>query len=387
MSEAAAERTSLGELARLFLRLGLTAFGGPAAHIAMMHEEFVERRKWLTQSEFLDLVAAANFIPGPNSTEVAIHIGYRRGGMKGLVVAGSCFILPAAILCTLIAMAYVRYGQLPVTEKILYGVKPVVIAIVCQALIKLAKTMVTSKLLLAVAVLAAVVNFQFGHELLVLFGAGLIVLAAKFQRPRIGLAALGPLPLGLTMPATTTAATAAGLMVAPIWSLFLVFLKIGSVLFGSGYVLLAFLQADLVERHGWLTQQKLLDAIAVGQFTPGPVFTTATFIGYVIRGPQGALAATLGIFLPAFFFVAVTAPILPWLRKSKNAGYFLDGLNAGSLALMAVVTVQLSRATLIDPLTWGLAVASLGLLLWKKKLNSAWLIVAGGLIGVALGYR
>jgi chromate transporter len=377
----------LRELAGLFLRLGLTAFGGPAAHIAMMHEEFVARRQWLTQSEFLDLVAAANFIPGPNSTEVAIHIGYRRGGMRGLLVAGSCFILPAAILCTLIAAAYVRYGQLPVTEKILYGIKPVVIAIVCQALIKLAKTMVRSTLVVVVAVLAAVVNFWLGHELLVLFGAGLVVLAARFQRRRIGLSGLLPLPLGLTMPATTTAATAAALAVAPLSSLFLVFLKIGSVLFGSGYVLLAFLQADLVQRYGWLSQQKLLDAIAVGQFTPGPVFTTATFIGYVIRGPQGALVATLGIFLPAFFFVAVTAPILPWLRKSKNAGYFLDGLNAGSLALMAVVTVQLSKAALIDPLTWALAAGSLGILLWKKKINSAWLIVAGGLVGIAMGYR
>jgi chromate transporter len=355
----------------------------------MMHEEFVSRRGWLTESEFLDLVAAANFIPGPNSTEVAIHIGYRRGGMKGLVVAGSCFILPAAILCTLIAAAYVRYGHLPVTEKILYGIKPVVIAIVCQALVKLAKTMVKSKLLLAVALLAAMVNFWLGHELLVLFGAGAVVLAARFQRRRGGLMGLAPLPLGMTMPATTAAvATTAGVVtVAPIWSVFLAFLKIGSVLFGSGYVLLAFLQADLVERYGWLTQKQLLDAVAVGQFTPGPVFTTATFIGYVMRGPQGALAATLGIFLPAFFFVAVTAPILPWLRKSKNAGYFLDGLNAGSLALMGVVTVELAKGTLVDPLTWVLAAASLGILLWRKGINSAWLIVAGGVVGVAMGYR
>jgi chromate transporter len=382
--------TPIRELAGLFLRLGLTAFGGPAAHIAMMHAEVVERRKWLSQGEFLDLLAVTNLIPGPNSTELAIHIGYRQAGMKGLLVAGTCFILPAAMLCCLIAAIYVAWGKLPVTVGILYGVKPVVIAIVAQALWRLAQGMIKQQGLLVLAVIAGVINFRFGHELLVLFGAGFLVLFLKAREFRIYRPVLFPPFIGeisATTKATTIAATTtAAIVAAPLWQLFLVFLKIGSVLFGSGYVLLAFLQADLVDRHHWLTQQQLLDAVAVGQITPGPVFTTATFIGYVIGGPAGALVATLGIFLPAFFFVAVTAPFLKSLRESKLAAAFLDGLNAASLGLMAAVTVNLTRAAVVDALTLGLAVLSLGVLIWKPKLNSAWLVLAGGLVGILMVY-
>jgi chromate transporter len=382
----------LRTLAALFLRLGTTAFGGPAAHIALLQDEVVTRRAWVSPQEFLDMLAATNFIPGPNSTEMAIHIGYRRAGWRGLIVAGSCFILPAALLCTLIAALYVHYGQRPISQSMLWGVKPVVVAVVVQALWKLGKATVRTHLL-AVAAALAVVTLVLGvHELLVLFGAGVLVaVAEEFLRFRKGLRTFPMLapPLFLAAGSTTAAATAAGttLVAAPLLPLFLVFLKIGSVLFGSGYVLLAFLRADLVQRYGWLTEQQLLDAVAVGQVTPGPVFTTATFIGYLVSGPLGALLATLGIFLPAFFFVAVSAPLLPRLRNSRLAGAFLDGLNVASLALMAVVTWELGRAALmpvgtLDPWAVVLAATSFVALSWRR-MNSAWLVLAGAALGLA----
>jgi chromate transporter len=386
----------LGELALLFLRLGTTAFGGPAAHIAMMQEEVVVRRGWLTSVEFLDMMAATNFIPGPNSTELAIHIGHRRAGWKGLLVAGSCFIVPAAVMCTGIAALYVRFGRLPFSQSMLYCVKPVVIAVIVQALVKLGRAAIKSPSLAAVGA-AALLGLALGvHELAVLFGAGLLTLLLTLaRRPRERLPLLCGFPPALLASGPAFAATAAatGPAVAPLGALFGVFLKIGSVLFGSGYVLLAFLRADLVERHHWLTEQKLLDAIAVGQVTPGPVFTTATFIGYILSGPAGALVATLGIFIPAFFFVAVSAPFLPALRRSALAGAFLDGLNAGSLALMAMVTLELARTTLIVPggsfwlgridgIAAGLALASWLLLAWRH-VNSAWIVLGAAALGAA----
>jgi chromate transporter len=386
----------LRQLAWLFLKLGTTAFGGPAAHVAMMQEEVVERRKWLTTTEFLDMYAAANFIPGPNSTEMTIFIGHRRAGWRGLIVAGMCFILPAALLCTAIAALYVAWGRNPVSVSILWGVKPVVIAVVAQALFRLGKSAVKSWLLAAVALVAMEILFLQdwlagqAHELTVLFGAGLVVAFLRSKkRPGTNLPLLA-LPLGqATLPA---AAAFAGS--APLWTVFLIFLKIGAVLFGSGYVLLAFLQADFVDRHHWLTQEALLDAVAVGQATPGPVFTTATFIGYVVAGPWGALVATVGIFLPAFGFVAASAPLLPRLRKSPFFAAFLDGLNVASLALMAVVLCRLAAEALgqagqaefqLNRPAAMVAAGALFLLVWKN-VNSIWLILAGAALGIVHTY-
>lgn len=376
-------RHSLSELAGLFLRLGTTAFGGPAAHIAMMEEEVVRRRQWLTREEFLDLLGATNLIPGPNSTEMAIHIGQRRAGWAGLLVAGGCFILPAALIVSAMAWAYVSYGRLPQAEGLLYGIKPVMIAIVFQALWGLGRTALKTRWLAAVGAMAVLLSFLGVNELVILFGTGLMMAASRWLIPpksgwgTLALPALGPIWPGISMggmmaPAMTSVA---------LGPLFLIFLKIGSVLYGSGYVLLAFLRADLVDRYQWLSESQLLDAVAVGQFTPGPVFTTATFIGYLLAGMPGAAVATVGIFLPAFFFVAISGPLIPRLRRSPTAGRVLDGVNVASLALMAVVTWHLGGAAIIDWLTLLLAVAA-ALLLFRFRLNSAWLVAGGAVIGV-----
>lgn len=355
------------ELALLFLRLGATAFGGPAAHIAFMEEEVVRRRRWMSQEEFLDLLGATNLIPGPNSTEMAIHIGYRREGWRGLVVAGVCFILPAALIVGAIAWLYVRYAKLPQAEALLYGIKPVIIAIIADALWRLAKTAMKTPLLATLAVIAVTAAFLGVHELAVLFGCGVLVMLLR--RGGRGMFALPLL-------ATSAAVPAFGLM-----PLFLFFAKVGAVLFGSGYVLFAFLRADLVERWHWLTESQLLDAIAVGQLTPGPVFTTATFIGYVLAGAPGAVVATIGIFLPAFVFVAISGPLVPRLRKSRIAAAFLDGVNVAAVALMAVVTWQLGRTAIIDVVTIALAIVS-AIVLWRFRINSAWLVLLGALAGL-----
>lgn len=383
---ATTERSrALRELAFLFLKLGTVAFGGPAAHIAMMEEEFVRRRNWLTHEEFLDLLGATNLIPGPNSTEMAIHIGHRRAGSWGLIIAGSCFILPAMFIVMGCGWAYVRFGKLPQVEAVLYGVKPVIIAVVFQALWGLSKSAIKSKLLGFIVVAALAFGFLGVNELGLLFGAGLVVAlirACKQRRPEL-VAIAFPLPPLRTLfaAAVPTASTAASIVPFGLWPLFLFFLKVGSILYGSGYVLLAFLRSGLVERFGWLTESQLLDAIAVGQITPGPVFTTATFVGYILGGMPAALIATAGIFLPAFFFVAVSGPLVPRIRRSPIAGAFLDGVNAASLALMAVVTFQLTAAALVDWLTVVLALAAAFLLL-RFKLNSAWLVALGALAGL-----
>ena len=375
----ATTRRDLPELVRLFLRLGLTAFGGPAAHVAMMEDEVVVRRKWLTRQQFLDLLGATNLIPGPNSTEMAIYIGLRRAGWLGLVAAGVCFILPAALLVSLIAWAYLRYGALPQAAGILYGVKPVVIAIILQAIWRLGRTALKTRFLVALGAVAVTLGFLGTNPLVLLFGAGL---AAAFAR-RIT-ARKPPLILPLLSVAATQAAPATALAAAApvaLWPLFLVFLKVGALLFGSGYVLLAFLRADLVEHLHWLTEGQLLDAVAVGQVTPGPLFTTATFIGYLLAGPSGAVVATVGIFLPAFFLVAASGPLIPRLRKSAIAAAVLDGVNVGALALMVVVATQLISAAIIDRVTLVLALASAVALL-RYKVNSTWLVLIGAAVGL-----
>ena len=373
------------ELGRLFLKLGTLGFGGPAAHIAMMEDEVVRRRGWLSRERFLDLVGATNLIPGPNSTEMAIHVGHERAGWRGLVVAGVCFIAPAFLIVLACAWAYTRYGALPAAEGLLGGVKPVIIAIVLQALWGLGRTATRTRLLAAVGLLALAAVAAGLHELAVIFGAGaLVALVALVAWTRSGSGrgranGLLALPLG----AAGLAATTAGVAPFGLTSLFLVFLKIGSVLFGSGYVLLAFLRADLVVRRGWLTEGQLLDAVAVGQITPGPVFTTATFVGYLLGGFWGAAVATVGIFLPAFVFVALSGPLVPRIRRSPVAGAFLDGVNVASIALMALVTAQLARGAIVDGWTAGIAAASAVLLL-RFRASPAWLVPAAALLGLVL---
>ena len=372
MSDSPRE-TSLGELAALFLRLGTTAFGGPAAHIAMLEDEVVGRRRWLSRDTFLDYVGATNLIPGPNSTELAIHVGRRRAGTAGLLVAGVCFILPAAVMVLACAWAYRRYGQVPVVAAMWDGVKPVVLAIVLVAMARFARSALTRPLLVGTACAATILSAFRVHELLVLLVAGLLVLAGRAGlRPRAALASV-LVPWWLVPP------DAASPALGPI---FRFFLQVGSVLFGSGYVLLAFLRSGLVERHGWLTEAQLLDAVAVGQMTPGPVFTTATFVGFLLAGTPGAIAATVGIFLPAFLLVGISDRLLHWIGGSPSARAFLDGVVAGSLGLLALVTWQLGRAAVTSPTAALVTLACLALL--GVGINSSWLILAGAAVGPLL---
>jgi chromate transporter len=370
---------SVGEVARLALKLGFTAFGGPAAHIAMLRDEVVTQRKWLTDEHFLDLLGATNLIPGPNSTEMVIHVGQVRAGWRGLIVGGVCFILPAACIVLVLAWAYVQYGTTPTAEWLLYGIKPVIIAVVVQALWGLIKTAVKGLFLAAVG-LATLALYLLGiNEIVLLLGGGLLVMVGRnLRRLQSSRTALALLPLtGIPSLWTATLQTSAPVSLL---QLFLIFLKIGSVLYGSGYVLLAFLRNDFVERLGWLTDRQLLDAVAIGQFTPGPVFTTATFIGYVLGSWPGAILATVGIFLPSFVFVAAVNPLIPRLRASPWMGALLDGVNVTALGLMAAVTWQLGRAAVIDVLTALLAIVAAVLLL-RFKVNSAWLVLGGALVG------
>lgn len=383
-------------VALYFLKLGTTAFGGPAAHIALMHDGLVTRKKWLTDQEFLDLNSAANLIPGPNSTELAIHIGYLRAGWRGLLAAGVSFILPAMLIVMALAWAYVEFGATPQAAALFYGIQPVVIVIVAQALWVFGRTAVKNTATAVVGVAAIVFYFLGVNELLLLLLAGIsIMLVENWQRVR-QLNHLIPFPLTPSLPRSLTPSPfhlfssvphSLPLSIIPssfsLPLLFLTFLKIGSVLYGSGYVLLVFLRADFVQNLGWLTEKQLLDAVAVGQITPGPVFTTATFIGYILGGVPGALLATLGIFLPSFIFVALTHPLIPRMRQSKLFSGLLDGVNVASAALMAGVTVQLARAALVDVPTIAIALVA-ALLLFRFKLNPTWLVLGGALAGLVL---
>jgi len=374
---------SVREVAALFLRLGLTAFGGPAAHIALFRDEVVTRRKWMTDEYFLDLLGATNLIPGPNSTEMAIHIGYRRAGWRGLIAAGVCFILPAAVIVLGLAAVYAQYGTTPAVEWLLYGIKPVIIAVILQAIWGLLRTAVKTWFLGAMGITVLILYVLGLNEIVLLFGGGLIaMLVSNINRLRAAPTGgnAGALIL-LGLPGTLLMQTMAAIsMPVSLGALFLTFLKIGSVLYGSGYVLLAFLRNDFVERFGWLTNQQLLDAVAIGQFTPGPVFTTATFIGYLIAGLPGAALSTVGIFLPSFIFVLISNPFIPRMRRSSWLSALLDGVNVAALGLMVAVTLELGRNAIVDGLTLVMLVGT-AILLIRFKVNSTWLIIAGGLIG------
>jgi len=344
-----------------------------------MHDETVRRRKWLGDDQFLDLIGAVNLIPGPNSTEVAIHVGYLRAGWRGLVTAGACFIIPAAVIVTALTWVYVHYGSTPEGNHFFYGVKPVIIAVILQALIILGRKAVREPVAIATGVSVAAAYLFGVNEIALLFLGGLFVMLWK-NAGRLG----GGNAAALLLPLVGIDATAAEAKGATLASIFLVFLKIGSVLYGSGYVLLAFLNTDFVVHRGWLTHQQLLDVVAIGQVTPGPWFTTATAIGYLLGGVPGAALATLGIFLPSFIFVAVSNPLIPRIRKSPWAGAALDGVNAASLGLMAGVTIDLAKASFPDPVTVLIGLAAAGALFFLR-VNATWLIMAGGAAGLLIG--
>jgi chromate transporter len=381
---------TLGELVRVFLKLGFIGFGGPAATIAMMDDEVVTRRGWLSRSHFLDLVGATNLIPGPNSTEMTMHIGYERRGWAGLVTAGSCFMLPAALMTGTLGWLYARYGTLPAVAPFLLGIKPAVMAVILGALWRLGKAALKRWTLAPIgAAVAAALVLGVG-EVIALVGGG--VLGMLWLRGYATLEAGRDVKTGLLAPflaapgvARVLAWTAqAASEDVPLWKLGLFFLKVGAVLYGSGYVLIAFLEGDLVEGYGWLTEQQLLDAVAIGQFTPGPVLTTATFIGVVLAGWPGGLVATVAIFLPSFFFVAILNPVIPRLRQSLWTAAFLDAVNVSAVALMLVVTVKLGLSVLDAWAPWVIFALAL-VAAFRFKLNAAYLVVGGAVLGWLLG--
>lgn len=369
----------LGELAILFFRLGVTAFGGPAAHIGMMEDEVVTRRQWLSQQHFLDLVGATSLIPGPNSTEMTMHIGYERAGWRGLAVAGTLFILPAAVLTGILAWLYVQFGTLPAVEPLLVGIKPAVMGIIVTAVYRLGRKAVKNWQLALIGVGVLVAVFLGVDEVVALLVGG--VLGALLLRALAGSLAMLLLQLpssgfpGFMQPEGETAVS--------LWSLGAFFLKIGAILYGSGYVLVAYLEGGLVDQLGWLTQAELLDAIAIGQFTPGPVLTTATFVGYIIAGVPGAIVATLGIFLPSFLFVLLLNPLIPRMRQSVWLSAFLDAVNVAAVGLMVAVLINLGQQTFAN---WqGVLIALLALVASIRfKVNSAWIVLGGAVLGYLL---
>jgi chromate transporter len=371
---ASAAKSSLSEILRLFLRLGLTAFGGPAAHIGLMEREAVERRGWMSREGFLDLVGACNLLPGPGSTQVAMALGYSRGGWMGLLVAGGCFILPASLATLALAWAYVRYGSLPQAQGLLYGIKPVMVAIIAQAVWNLGRTVYRRWRLAVAGIICFAAALAGAPPIAVLLASGGLSLLAALPAFRRG-AAMGFVALPVT------AGSVAG--TAGLASLFLVFLKLGVVVFGSGYVLVAFLKADLIDRLHWVTQAQLLDAITAGQVTPGPVFATATFLGYLLKGWTGAAVATTAIFLPSFFMAGLVGALAERIRRSKLAAAFLDGVNAAAVALMASVAIALGRATITDGWTLALGLVS-AVLLVRYRMNATWLILSGAGLGILL---
>ncbi|SEE42182.1 chromate transporter [Tenacibaculum sp. MAR_2010_89] len=376
INKTVSQKKDLKEVATLFFKLGCIAFGGPAAHIAMMEDEVVTKRKWMTQEHFLDLVGATNLIPGPNSTEMTMHCGHERAGWKGLFVAGICFIFPAALITGVFAWLYQEYGQLPDINPFIYGIKPAVISIILMAAYKLSKKAIKSKLLALLCILAIIACLFGVNEIIVLFGAAILgVLLFFIKRNNNYLNSI--IPLFIMQFSTETKVSTL--------SVFLVFLKIGAILYGSGYVLFAFLDSELVA-NGWLTKQVLLDAIAVGQITPGPILTTATFIGWQMNGFLGALAATFGIFLPSFLLVLILNPLIPKMRKSKVIGNILDTVNVAAVALIIAVCLEMAKNTITDWRTTLIAIVSLLIVFLFKKLNSAFIVLGSSFLGYLLTF-
>ncbi|RBN50718.1 chromate efflux transporter [Flavobacterium psychrolimnae] len=369
--------SEIKEIAKVFLKLGFTAFGGPAAHIAMMQQEVVSKRKWLTEQHFLDLIGATNLIPGPNSTEMAIHIGHERGGWKGLIVAGLCFILPAVFITGFFAWGYKQYGQLPEIQPFIYGIKPAIIAVILAAVYPLAKKSLKSITLAVIGIVVLLLSLLDFNEIYLMFGAGFFALLWYIVRNERLKSTTVFLPLTLMQVSTTTVLTATNM------NLFWIFLKIGALLYGSGYVLFAFLDAELVAT-GLLTRQQLIDAIAVGQFTPGPVFSSVTFIGYQINGLSGAVVSTIAIFLPSFVFVALLNPLVKKMRDSKPFSAFLDAVNVASVAIIISVCYAMGKDTVTDWRTILIAIISLAITFGFKKINSAFIVLGSSILGYML---
>ncbi len=367
----------LKELALLFLKLGTISFGGPAAHIAMMNDEVVKKRKWISEQHFLDLIGATNLIPGPNSTEMAIHIGQERAGRKGLIVAGLCFILPAVIITGIFAVLYKEYGQLPQVQPFIYGIKPAIIAIILATVYPLARKSLKTVELGFIGIIALVLCLIGINEIYVMFGAGFFALALNAIRNNQVNSTNSIFPLTLLQFPNVEFISINNL------SIFLTFLKIGAILYGSGYVLFAFLDAELVAK-GIISRQQLIDAIVVGQLTPGPVFSSATFIGYQINYFSGAIIATMGIFLPSFIFVALLNPLVRKMRESKLFSAFLDAVNVASIAIIVAICYQLGKDTISDWRTIIIAIASLAVVFVFKKSNSAFVVVGGSVLGYIL---
>lgn len=361
--------SNLKDVAKVFLKLGIIGFGGPAAHIAMMQDEVVKKKKWLTQEHFLDLIGATNLIPGPNSTEMAMHCGHERAGWKGLVVAGLCFITPAVIITAFFAWAYKLYGSLPEVTPFIYGIKPAIIAVVLSVMINLGEKALKNVELWCIGIVCAIASLVGVNEIVVLFGGGIIGIFYYIVKSKQNTTVNSILPLAVLQPSNL--------------KIFWIFLKVGSILYGSGYVLFAFLDTELV-KTGLLSRKELIDAIAVGQFTPGPVFSSATFIGWQIAGLPGAMAATVGIFLPSFLFVALLNPIIPRLRKSKIMAVFLDTVNVASVAIILSICVEMGRDSIQDWRTITIALISLIVTFIYKKLNTAFIVVGGGILGYVL---
>ncbi len=381
MSETASQRWL--EIAQVFFKLGVIGFGGPAAHIAMMEEEVVTRREWISRSRFLDLIGATNLIPGPNSTEMAIHLGYIYGGVFGLILAGVCFLIPAVVITGIFAWIYVSFGDLPQIAPLFYGIKPAVLAVILGALWKLGNKAIKSYQLLLIGFGVAVLLFFGINEVIALLIGGFVgmLLLRKVLPNETAEGLIATLSFGtiLKAVAATTAKT-----VPPLWKLGLFFLKVGAILFGSGYVLIAFIEGELVNQNAWLTQQQLLDAIAIGQFTPGPLLSTATFIGYIIAGIPGAIVATLGIVFPSFIFVLILNPIIPKLRSSKWTSAFLDAVNVSAVGLMVTVTLQIAYSLLLQPLDYlAMVIFMIGAIaLFRFQLSPFWLVLGGALFGL-----
>lgn len=370
-------KADLKDIAKLFLKLGIIGFGGPAAHIAMMQDEVVTKKKWLTEQNFLDLVGATNLIPGPNSTEIAIHIGHEKGGWKGLIVAGLCFILPAVFITGIFAYFYKQYGQIPEIQPFIYGIKPAIIAIILSAIFPLAKKSLKSTPIIIIGLLVLLGSLFSINEIYLMFGAGFSALFLAYLRNKKQDNIISFLPLSLLQITNTTILSATNA------NLFWIFLKIGAILYGSGYVLFAFLDTELVAT-GLLTRQQLIDAIAVGQFTPGPVFSSVTFIGYQINGLRGAIVSTIAIFLPSFVFVVLLNPIVKKMRNSELFSAFLDAVNVASVAIIIAVCFEMGKETITDWRTILIAVLSIVIAFGYKKLNSAFVVLGGSLIGYLL---
>ena len=376
----------LAEIARLFLRLGLVAFGGPAAHIAMMEDEFVTRRGWVSHEHFLDLVGATNLIPGPNSTEMTMHLGYERAGWRGLVVAGFFFILPAATITAVLAWMYVTYGSLPAVEPFLFGIKPAVLVVIAAAVWRLGRRAVSNWILGVLGIVSVTLVLLGVGEIVALFAVGLVgMLWIRMTGAADSCSAARWLPI-LFQDSTSVALGASAVAAAgtvSLWKLGVFFLKIGAILYGSGYVLVAFLDGGLVQGYGWLTEAQLLDAVAIGQFTPGPVLSTATFIGFILDGPAGSLVSTVAIFLPSFVFVLLLNPLIPRLRDSRWLSAFLDAVNVAAVGLMLAVTIELSASVLVSWKALSIGAAAGLVFMWLRP-NAAWIVIGGAVAGWAL---